>query len=182
MPAELVPQPCEVCLKPTTNRCSECAKAPFDIYFCSRDCQKLVWKLHKTVCGPGKTHPFFVEPLTDEEIADARLPKKALLVSMVRRSRFAQPGQRQTFDKDASMFLLMFSGAVLAQYCRRKLPDDIVAAPWWSKLHHGLLILAILTRKIKQNKKSPLAPIYRRKLIEVTRWFFGAETLPPGPL
>ncbi|GJN88937.1 hypothetical protein Rhopal_001908-T1 [Rhodotorula paludigena] len=134
----------------------------------------------------------------------SQLSKKALLVSMVRRSRFAQAGQRQTFDHDAPMFLLMFSGAVLAQYCRRKLPDDIVAAPWWSKLHHGLLILAILTRKVKQNKKSPLAPIYRRKLIEVTRWvragmdtndseiaesledvtfeFSGAETLPPGPL
>lgn len=138
-------------------------------------------------------------------LADAsQLPKKALLVSMVRRSRFAQAGQRQTFNDDAPMFLLMFSGAVLAQYCRRKLPDDIVAAPWWSKLHHRLLTLAVLTRKIKQNKESPLGSIYRRKLIDVTRWvragmdtndpeiadsledvtfeFFGAETLPPGPL
>ncbi|GAA5941744.1 hypothetical protein JCM3775_000092 [Rhodotorula graminis] len=37
-----------------------------------------VWKAHKPHCGPGKADPFFIEPLSDEEIADlrqrARLP------------------------------------------------------------------------------------------------------------
>ncbi|GAA5846276.1 hypothetical protein JCM9279_005885 [Rhodotorula babjevae] len=69
MPAEPVAQPCEVCGVETTQRCSACVKAGIDLFFCSKDHQKLVWPAHKTVCGPGKAHPFAVTPLSGDELA-----------------------------------------------------------------------------------------------------------------
>ncbi|GAA5846263.1 hypothetical protein JCM9279_005880 [Rhodotorula babjevae] len=69
MPAEPVAQPCEVCGVETTQRCSSCLEAGIDLFFCSKDHQKLVWPAHKTVCGPGKAHPFAVTPLSQDELA-----------------------------------------------------------------------------------------------------------------
>ncbi|GAA5895152.1 hypothetical protein JCM8208_000126 [Rhodotorula glutinis] len=65
-------QPCEICAKPTTSRCAPCAEAGVDIFLFGKDCQKLIWKAHKPHCGPGKANPFFVEPLSDDELADLR--------------------------------------------------------------------------------------------------------------
>ncbi|GAA5938591.1 hypothetical protein JCM3775_002167 [Rhodotorula graminis] len=72
MSAEPAPQPCEVCGVETTRRCSACVKAGISLFFCGKDHQKLIWPAHKTVCGPGKAHPFMVEPLSDEEVAWVR--------------------------------------------------------------------------------------------------------------
>ncbi|GAA5914394.1 hypothetical protein JCM8208_002837 [Rhodotorula glutinis] len=69
MPVEQVPQPCEVCGVETVQRCSSCDKAGIDLFFCSKDHQKLVWPAHKPVCGPGKAHPFPILPLSQDEIA-----------------------------------------------------------------------------------------------------------------
>lgn len=41
-----VPTPCGHCQKLTTNRCGGC----YMLYFCSRECQKKVWKAHKNEC------------------------------------------------------------------------------------------------------------------------------------
>merc|ERR1719163_1770255 len=38
---------CDSCGQPTTTRCARC-KATF---FCSRDCQRKAWRLHKLECG-----------------------------------------------------------------------------------------------------------------------------------
>ncbi|GAA5914396.1 hypothetical protein JCM8208_002838 [Rhodotorula glutinis] len=51
-------QTCLVCGAKTENRCSSCAEAGIDLFFCSPDHQKLVWKVHGRVCGPGKANPF----------------------------------------------------------------------------------------------------------------------------
>ncbi|GAA5846274.1 hypothetical protein JCM9279_005884 [Rhodotorula babjevae] len=51
-------QTCLVCGIKTENRCSSCAKAGIDLFFCSPDHQKLVWKAHRHFCGPGKANPF----------------------------------------------------------------------------------------------------------------------------
>ncbi|GAA5906478.1 hypothetical protein JCM8208_004672 [Rhodotorula glutinis] len=67
MPVEQVAQPCEVCGVETVQRCSSCVKAGIDLFFCGKEHQKLVWSAHKTVCGPGKAHPFAVMPLTYDE-------------------------------------------------------------------------------------------------------------------
>ncbi|BGP39663.1 hypothetical protein JCM10449v2_003614 [Rhodotorula kratochvilovae] len=72
MPAKPATQPCEVCGGLTTLRCVACQKAGIDLFFCSRKHQKLVWELHKTVCGPGKAFPIAIEPLTDAELDMAR--------------------------------------------------------------------------------------------------------------
>ncbi|GAA5914389.1 hypothetical protein JCM8208_002833 [Rhodotorula glutinis] len=69
MPVEQVPQPCEVCGVETTQRCSSCLEAGISLFFCGKDHQKLVWPAHKTVCGPGKAHPFAVVPLTEHELS-----------------------------------------------------------------------------------------------------------------
>ncbi|BGP39595.1 hypothetical protein JCM10449v2_003546 [Rhodotorula kratochvilovae] len=40
-------QPCLVCGEETKNRCSSCAMAGIDLFFCSKEHQKLVWKTHR---------------------------------------------------------------------------------------------------------------------------------------
>ncbi len=40
---------CFVCSKPTTNKCSRCRS----VNYCSRECQKLNWSHHKTICLPS---------------------------------------------------------------------------------------------------------------------------------
>ncbi|GAA5903823.1 hypothetical protein JCM8208_006589 [Rhodotorula glutinis] len=66
-------QPCEVCGAPTRRCCAACQAAGLAIFFCSKDHQKLVWPVHKPVCGPGKAFPMVVMPLTDLELNAARV-------------------------------------------------------------------------------------------------------------
>ncbi|GAA5945763.1 hypothetical protein JCM3775_005843 [Rhodotorula graminis] len=72
MPAEPVPQPCEVCGVETTSKCAACESAGISLFSCSRDHQKLVWPAHKLVCGPGKALPFAMLPLLDSDIAQVK--------------------------------------------------------------------------------------------------------------
>ncbi|GAA5914397.1 hypothetical protein JCM8208_002839 [Rhodotorula glutinis] len=72
MPVEQVAQPCEVCGVETTRRCSSCLEAGISLFFCGKDHQKLVWPGHKTVCGPGRAHPFVIVALSDSELAWAK--------------------------------------------------------------------------------------------------------------
>ncbi|GAA6029637.1 hypothetical protein JCM8097_000978 [Rhodosporidiobolus ruineniae] len=53
---------CAVCTKKTTQRCGGCSS----LFFCSRDCQKLVWSTHKWTCKNGGV--FAVAPLTADEV------------------------------------------------------------------------------------------------------------------
>ncbi|GAA6032899.1 hypothetical protein JCM8097_000038 [Rhodosporidiobolus ruineniae] len=62
---------CCVCGKETKDRCGACAKAGFDLFFCSREHQKLVWFAHKLVCGP-KSKPFSFPPLSKTEVERAK--------------------------------------------------------------------------------------------------------------
>ncbi|BGO96446.1 putative dentin sialophosphoprotein [Rhodotorula toruloides ATCC 204091] len=62
--------PCEVCGAATTTRCSSCAKVGIDLFFCSPEHQKLVWRGHKVVCGSGgSAGEISIPKLTDEEMA-----------------------------------------------------------------------------------------------------------------
>ncbi|BGO99356.1 MYND-type domain-containing protein [Rhodotorula toruloides] len=61
------PSKCCVCGEATTKRCQACAKSGIDLFFCSPEHQKLVWKYHKQVCGPN-AHPFRYPPLSPEEV------------------------------------------------------------------------------------------------------------------
>ncbi|GAA6027650.1 hypothetical protein JCM8097_007965 [Rhodosporidiobolus ruineniae] len=57
-------QVCCVCGKDTSTRCSACAKVGIDLFFCSPEHQKLVWKgAHSEVCG-SKAHPFLYPDMT----------------------------------------------------------------------------------------------------------------------
>ncbi|GAA5903820.1 hypothetical protein JCM8208_006588 [Rhodotorula glutinis] len=61
---------CLVCCEKTKNRCSKCAEAGIDLFFCSPKCQRLVWNVHKRVCGPGKANPFMWPLLSEDETRD----------------------------------------------------------------------------------------------------------------
>ncbi|BGP15647.1 hypothetical protein JCM10213v2_003636 [Rhodosporidiobolus nylandii] len=63
---------CCVCGKETADRCGACAEADFALFFCSREHQKLIWPVHKRVCGPGKCNPFRCPDLTEEEAKDVK--------------------------------------------------------------------------------------------------------------
>ncbi|GAA6027751.1 hypothetical protein JCM8097_008016 [Rhodosporidiobolus ruineniae] len=60
------PSKCCVCDQDTTTRCEACGKAGFNLFFCSRECQKRVWKYHKRVCGKEE----FEQPLLIKAEAD----------------------------------------------------------------------------------------------------------------
>ncbi|GAA6032908.1 hypothetical protein JCM8097_000043 [Rhodosporidiobolus ruineniae] len=62
---------CCVCGQETKDRCGACAKAGFDLFFCSREHQKLVWFAHKLVCGP-KSKPFSFPPLSQDQVATVK--------------------------------------------------------------------------------------------------------------
>ncbi|EGU11940.1 hypothetical protein RTG_02002 [Rhodotorula toruloides ATCC 204091] len=65
--------PCEVCGAETTTRCASCAQVGIDLFFCSRDCQKLVWRGHKLLCGSGgSAGPVKLPSVTDDEVDFAR--------------------------------------------------------------------------------------------------------------
>ncbi|GAA5909805.1 hypothetical protein JCM6882_002680 [Rhodosporidiobolus microsporus] len=62
---------CCVCGEGTATRCGSCAEAGFDLFFCSKEHQKLIWPSHKRVCGP-RSNPFVWPELTQEEAEEAR--------------------------------------------------------------------------------------------------------------
>ncbi|GAA5981127.1 hypothetical protein JCM5350_007166 [Sporobolomyces pararoseus] len=60
---------CVVCGTPTSKCCSSCKKSGLDwMFFCSVEHQKLIWKVHKSVCGKN---PFELPPLSDQEADQA---------------------------------------------------------------------------------------------------------------
>ncbi|GAA6041150.1 hypothetical protein JCM8097_004140 [Rhodosporidiobolus ruineniae] len=61
---------CWVCGKDNSERCSACGEAGINIFFCSRECQKLVWPIHRLFRGPGKAYPFRLPPLSASEVAE----------------------------------------------------------------------------------------------------------------
>ncbi|GAA5821575.1 hypothetical protein JCM11251_000915 [Rhodosporidiobolus azoricus] len=61
---------CCVCGARTEKRCGACSAAGFDLFFCSREHQKLVYFAHKQVCGRN-AKPFCFPPLTPAEAAEA---------------------------------------------------------------------------------------------------------------
>ncbi|TNY22429.1 hypothetical protein DMC30DRAFT_415096 [Rhodotorula diobovata] len=62
---------CLVCGIKAGNRCSSCSKAGINLAFCSPEHQKLVWKVHRRVCGPGKANPFTWPLLSEAEAEEA---------------------------------------------------------------------------------------------------------------
>ncbi|GAA5944639.1 hypothetical protein JCM3775_005861 [Rhodotorula graminis] len=126
MPSDPVPQPCEVCGVETVHRCSACVEAGISLFFCGKDHQKLVWPAHKTVCGPGKAHPFAVMPLTDDEatwiehhLDDTDLePGVTIRKQIARTSNSRQPAEMIVQD--------IVGGA----YEQSELPDKLMLVHW----------------------------------------------------
>ncbi|GAA5853837.1 hypothetical protein JCM8547_007468 [Rhodosporidiobolus lusitaniae] len=64
-------RPCYVCGVITTQRCWACQGAGFDLFFCSREHQKLVWFAHKRVCGEN-AKPFRFPLLSPDDFDQAK--------------------------------------------------------------------------------------------------------------
>ncbi|GAA6043815.1 hypothetical protein JCM8097_002062 [Rhodosporidiobolus ruineniae] len=62
--------PCLVCGEETTSRCGACRQARIDLFFCLREHQKLLWPVHKKVCGPGKANPFTWPGFSNSEASE----------------------------------------------------------------------------------------------------------------
>ncbi|BGP62184.1 hypothetical protein NBRC10512_001306 [Rhodotorula toruloides] len=60
---------CCVCGSRTAKRCEPCSREGVDLFFCSPEHQKLVWKHYKQVCGP-KAHPIQYPALSEAEVQD----------------------------------------------------------------------------------------------------------------
>ncbi|KAJ8294861.1 Pre-mRNA-splicing factor cwf23 [Rhodotorula toruloides] len=58
---------CLVCYAAMKNRCSRCAGAGVDLFFCSPEHQKLAWQGHRLFCGPSAYQLVF-PGLSDEEL------------------------------------------------------------------------------------------------------------------
>ncbi|GAA6041409.1 hypothetical protein JCM8097_005236 [Rhodosporidiobolus ruineniae] len=61
---------CCACGGPSTQRCSACLEAGFELFFCSQEHQKLVWFAHKLMCGMGdgkSSKPFRLPAITKHE-------------------------------------------------------------------------------------------------------------------
>ncbi|BGP39504.1 hypothetical protein JCM10449v2_003455 [Rhodotorula kratochvilovae] len=82
-----------VCGEKTKSRCSNCKRAGIDLFFCSPEHQKLVWPVHKLVCGPGKANPFRFPKLTAKEAEDAiqhkdvRIHNKITIAELIQKER-----------------------------------------------------------------------------------------------
>ncbi|GAA6041048.1 hypothetical protein JCM8097_004690 [Rhodosporidiobolus ruineniae] len=63
---------CLACGEETTVGCGTCRRQGINLFFCSKEHQKLLWPAHKKVCGPGKANPFTWPDLTREEAAEAQ--------------------------------------------------------------------------------------------------------------
>ncbi|GAA6010669.1 hypothetical protein JCM10207_007795 [Rhodosporidiobolus poonsookiae] len=61
---------CLMCGAETTQRCSACAAAELDLFFCSTEHQKLLWPVHRDVCG-ANSNPFRWPLLSNDEVDDA---------------------------------------------------------------------------------------------------------------
>ncbi|GAA6043828.1 hypothetical protein JCM8097_002073 [Rhodosporidiobolus ruineniae] len=70
--SQLLAGACLACGDETKNRCGACEQAGINLFFCSRECQKLIWPVHKKVCGPGKANPFIWPPLSKDEADEAK--------------------------------------------------------------------------------------------------------------
>ncbi|GAA6010667.1 hypothetical protein JCM10207_007794 [Rhodosporidiobolus poonsookiae] len=61
---------CLMCGTKTVQRCSACGSAGLDLFFCSAEHQKLLWPVHRDICG-ANSNPFRWPPLSREEVDDA---------------------------------------------------------------------------------------------------------------
>ncbi|GAA5965810.1 hypothetical protein JCM3765_001190 [Sporobolomyces pararoseus] len=63
---------CVVCGKETYLRCEACSRFGTDwMFFCSVEHQRLIWKVHRSVCGP-RSNPFQWPRLSQGDVDDFR--------------------------------------------------------------------------------------------------------------
>ncbi|GAA5999832.1 hypothetical protein JCM10207_005931 [Rhodosporidiobolus poonsookiae] len=117
-------EPCRICGTQTSQRCSACSPHGVNLYFCSKEHQKLVWPIHKQFCGDN-AHPFLWPGLTPLE---ASIAKQALDVRdgpdpmSTLRAELAREGVRVRRGEEESFFATLTPGAAnldtpTSQFC-----------------------------------------------------------------
>ncbi|GAA5871474.1 hypothetical protein JCM8547_001353 [Rhodosporidiobolus lusitaniae] len=81
-----------ICGELTTSVCSACASAdkPMEISFCSRECQKMVWPIHKVFCGPGQDEPILLNVFQDPLHQGFTDPEVQSVLAGIRRSEWGR--------------------------------------------------------------------------------------------
>ncbi|PRQ71389.1 hypothetical protein AAT19DRAFT_10247 [Rhodotorula toruloides] len=106
---------CSVCGKATRSSCRRCAVSGgldgsgFSLFFCSPECQKLVWPAHKRVCG--KRGPVSLPLLTPEEAAETKRLIDEPLVKVLRKGTAHKQSLAEAFraisgDKRTAEYLV----------------------------------------------------------------------------
>ncbi|GAA6041053.1 hypothetical protein JCM8097_004692 [Rhodosporidiobolus ruineniae] len=157
--------PCLVCGEETASRCEACRQAGIDLFFCSREHQKLLWPVHKKVCGPGKANPSTWPALStqeQEEVVSLLEHEQedcdvAALVDILNRKGYE--GQMRFFVNTLDSACTLHNRETLfsathptvdhvfrpaAQTALRAIGTDAiytsgVLPSWWSAVHHLLL-------------------------------------------
>ncbi|BGP31603.1 hypothetical protein JCM10296v2_003375 [Rhodotorula toruloides] len=215
MPFQPPTVPCGVCGAVTTTRCSSCARVSIDLFFCSRDCQKLIWHVHKVVCKTGgRAGPVKVPEISAEEIEDlkasaytpvygekggvstyvlehiagpshstAELPRKPLLVAIIRSSRMSSRHSRFPDGTTPSQPFFWLA----SQQCRVYMHLDMhdLLPPFFSyKLWHDLLARKLLILAILDSYAATDRSFFNAEGIEAlahglhqrTIWWDGMDT------
>ncbi|GAA5938590.1 hypothetical protein JCM3775_002166 [Rhodotorula graminis] len=170
---------CLVCGIRTENRCSSCAKAGIDLFFCSPDHQKLMWKWHRRVCGPGKANPF-IWPLLSQLEADE-------IIEHMHESTgtFAEPGPGPSTVAEGVQYSLRLSPEKLA-YIVPKVTEGAPMSIWDGHLAAQQTVLACVrayeTMRIKHTlykRSSPpidaLKALVGHDFIVATNKEYGTE-------
>ncbi|GAA6055863.1 hypothetical protein JCM3770_001526 [Rhodotorula araucariae] len=103
---------CAVCDSPSSQRCGPCATAGFDLFFCSPEHQKLVWKTHRQVCGTASSPFLPPDPSAEEDE----------MLRAVKPTAKTFPSLRHRDDKKAATVLWNL------QYVEQGTPTKIEAA------------------------------------------------------
>ncbi|GAA5824141.1 hypothetical protein JCM5353_006158 [Sporobolomyces roseus] len=114
---------CVVCGKESSTRCSSCAKGGVDwMFFCSQDHQKLIWSVHKRVCGGSFKWPALKSKERDEMIALSTKPYRrpngmTTWLQQLRENVFdkgVNPKVQRVFGGDAKLFEMITQNIVEA--------------------------------------------------------------------
>ncbi|BGP47599.1 hypothetical protein JCM10450v2_003464 [Rhodotorula kratochvilovae] len=148
-------QPCLVCGEKTKNRCSACQAAGIDLFFCSREHQKLVWPVHKLVCGPGKANPFLWPALSQQEVdeilsnaeykpvLDGESARSAVEQNLIFELRFTNFQRTVARAPDDQLRFTPLQFATSLAVVTDESPSSSMS--WYTPLCHRLLVFAAVS-------------------------------------
>ncbi|GAA5885778.1 hypothetical protein JCM6882_007561 [Rhodosporidiobolus microsporus] len=140
-------QPCCVCGEKTKRRCGACEQHGFNLFFCSREHQKLIWPTHKRFCGPNSS---IIDSLTkgaEHHPVDSDL--LLLTVRAFRWARLEQDGQ-PSYDPVECTSRFEFETARLLTTT-----SEITDHPFCPALRHACLAIFAISQHLHSASSPP---------------------------